>query len=105
VLAFLTIVLCGLFISKSSRDNFGLLLGSGISCLIGLQAVINIGVVTSALPNKGLPLPFVSYGGSSLLVMLGCVGLLLSIARQARAPESIAARSPAGVENPALQTS
>ena len=64
-----------------------MLLGSGITFLIGLQAFINIGVVTSALPNKGLPLPFISYGGSNLLIMLASVGLLLSIARQAREAE------------------
>jgi cell division protein FtsW len=46
-----------------------------------MQAFINIGVVTSALPNKGLPLPFVSYGGSSLLLMLIAIGVLISIAR------------------------
>src|SRR5206468_1081183 len=87
IAAFVTIVLCGIFIARNSRDTFGLLLGSGISFLIGLQAFINIGVVTSALPNKGLPLPFVSYGGSNLLIMLTCVGLLFSIARQSRARE------------------
>ncbi|HEY9173739.1 MAG TPA: putative lipid II flippase FtsW [Verrucomicrobiae bacterium] len=86
VVAFITIVLCGLYISLNASDTFGLLLGSGITFLIGLQAFINIGVVTSALPNKGLPLPFISYGGSSLLVMLTCVGLLLSVARRARVP-------------------
>ncbi len=86
VVAFIAIVLCGLYISLNASDTFGLLLGSGITFLIGLQAFINIGVVTSALPNKGLPLPFISYGGSSLLVMLTCVGLLLSIARRARVP-------------------
>ena len=56
----------------------------GITFLIGFQAFINIGVVTSALPNKGLPLPFISYGGSSLVMMLSCVGVLVSIARHAR---------------------
>ena len=66
-----------------------MLLGSGITFLIGLQAFINIGVVTSALPNKGLPLPFISYGGSNLLIMLASVGLLLSIARQAREADGV----------------
>jgi cell division protein FtsW len=64
------------------------LLGVGITFLIGLQAFVNIGVVTGALPNKGLPLPFISHGGSNLLLMLTCVGLLLSIARQAREAET-----------------
>jgi cell division protein FtsW len=84
VLAFVAIVLCGVYIALRARDNFGLMLGCGITFLIGCQAFINIGVVTSALPNKGLPLPFISYGGSNLLMMLTCVGILLSIARQAR---------------------
>ncbi len=83
VVAFLAILICGIIIAWNARDTFGLLLGSGISFLLGLQAFINIGVVTSALPNKGLPLPFISYGGSNLLLMLTCVGLLLSIARRA----------------------
>jgi cell division protein FtsW len=85
--AFVAIVFCGIYIAMNSADTFGLLLGSGITFLIGLQAFINIGVVTGALPNKGLPLPFISYGGSNLLMMLTCVGLLLSIARRARETE------------------
>jgi cell division protein FtsW len=89
VAAFVVIVICGIYIACHARDTFGLLLGSGITFLIGLQAAINIGVVTGALPNKGLPLPFISYGGSNLLAMLACVGLLLSIARQARVTESV----------------
>ncbi len=88
IAAFVVIVFCGIHIATSAADTFGLLLGSGITFLIGLQAFINIGVVTSALPNKGLPLPFISYGGSNLLITLICVGLLLSIARQARETDS-----------------
>ncbi len=87
VVAFVAIVICGIYIALRAPDTFGLLLGSGLTFLIGLQAFINIGVVTSALPNKGLPLPFISYGGSNLLMMLGSVGLLLSIARRAHVPE------------------
>jgi cell division protein FtsW len=88
VVAFLVVVLCGIYIALNARDTFGFLLGSGITFLIGLQAFINIGVVTSALPNKGLPLPFISYGGSNLLAMLTCIGLLFSIARQSGAREA-----------------
>jgi cell division protein FtsW len=79
--AFIVFIICGVYIAWHARDVFGLLLGSGITFLIGMQAFINIGVVTSALPNKGLPLPFVSYGGSSLLLMLIAIGVLISIAR------------------------
>jgi len=84
VLAFMAIVICGLYIAWNARDRFGMVLGTGITFLIGLQAFINIGVVTSALPNKGLPLPFISYGGSSLVMTLGSVGILLSIASYSR---------------------
>jgi len=94
VAGFAAVLLCGIYISANAGDTFGLLLGTGISFLIGLQAFINIGVVTSALPNKGLPLPFISYGGSNLLMMLICIGLLLSIARQA--PPAGAASDPLG---------
>ena len=103
VLAFIAIVVCGLVIAWNSRDTFGILLGSGITFLIGLQAFINIGVVTSALPNKGLPLPFISYGGSNLLIMLTSVGVLLSIARQVRATEALPARVRSDDEVPAGQ--
>ena len=79
VVAFVAIVLCGLYISLNAREPFGLLLGSGITFLIGLQAFINLGVVTSALPNKGLPLPFISYGGSAMFTLLGAIGLLMNV--------------------------
>jgi cell division protein FtsW len=94
VAAFVVIVVCGIYIALRAPDTFGFLLGCGLTFLIGLQAFINIGVVTSALPNKGLPLPFISYGGSNLLAMLVCVGLLFSIARRTR--ESQPAYEPLG---------
>jgi len=87
VSGFVVIVICGLYIAAHARDTFGMLLAAGITLLIGSQAFINIGVVTSTLPNKGIALPFISYGGSSLLAMLGCIGLLFSVARQGRVPE------------------
>ncbi len=102
VVAFVVLVICGTYIAYRSSDSFGLLLGSGITFLIGLQAFINIGVVTSTLPNKGLPLPFISYGGSNLLMMLASVGLLFSIARRARVVHAVAgtALEPAGIPSP-----
>jgi cell division protein FtsW len=97
VIAFVLILVCGLYIASRAQDRFGMLVGSGISFLIGMQAFINIGVVTSALPNKGLSLPFISYGGSSLLTMLTCVGILLSIARFAKDRETVKSEASIGV--------
>jgi cell division protein FtsW len=82
VFLFVVIIVCGMMIALHAKDRFGLLLGCGIVSLIGLQAAVNIGVTTSLLPNKGLPLPFVSYGGSNLAACLFGIGLLLSIYRQ-----------------------
>ncbi len=91
VFIFAVLVISGVCIAARARDHFGFLLGAGITFLIGLQAFINIGVVTNTLPNKGLALPFISYGGSSLLVMLVSVGVLASIARRGGEAESLAA--------------
>jgi cell division protein FtsW len=99
VLAFIAITVCGVYIAWNSTDTFGMLIASGITFLIGFQAIINIGVVTSALPNKGLSLPFISYGGSNLVVMLAGVGLLLNVARHAplRGNDSRPLLDPSGV--------
>jgi cell division protein FtsW len=82
VFLFVVIVVCGMMIALHAKDRFGLLLGCGIVSLLGLQAAVNIGVTTSLLPNKGLPLPFISYGGSNLAACLFGIGILLNIYRQ-----------------------
>ena len=86
VLVFVTIGVFGMLIATQAPDRFGKLLGFGVVGLICLQAALNIGVTTAVLPNKGLPLPFVSYGGSNLLFCLLSVGLLLNIYRQGKEP-------------------
>ncbi len=82
VFLFVVVVVCGMMIALHAKDRFGLLLACGIISLIGLQAAVNIGVTTSLLPNKGLPLPFISYGGSNVMACLLSVGILLNIYRQ-----------------------
>jgi cell division protein FtsW len=84
VFGYLLIVTCGILIALHAKDRFGTLLGMGCTVILGLQAAINIGVTTSLLPNKGLPLPFISYGGSNLFFCLVCVGILINIYRQGK---------------------
>lgn len=83
ILAFMVILFCGIYIAWNAADTFGMLIATGITFLIAMQVVINIGVVTGSLPNKGLALPFISYGGSNLVIMMGCIGLLINIGRHA----------------------
>ncbi len=78
---FICFIWQGARIAKRTLDPFGYYLSIGIVSLIGLQAVINIGVSIGALPTKGLPLPFISYGGSSLVFNMIAVALLLNISR------------------------
>ena len=73
----------GLRASALTRDLFGRYLAVGITSMVALQAFINISVVLGMMPTKGIPLPLVSYGGSSLFVTLACVGVLLNITKQA----------------------
>ena len=74
----------GVLIAMRAPDMFGSLLAIGITTLIGTQAIMNIAVVTSSMPNTGVPLPFFSYGGTSLVILLCSVGILLNISRQSK---------------------
>lgn len=82
VAAFVVLVFAGMCISAYAPNRFGKLLGFGLTFLLGLEALLNMGVTTALLPNKGLPLPFVSYGGSSLLAAMIAIGILINIHRQ-----------------------
>lgn len=84
ILLFTGLVLMGIRASLKANDPFGCHLALGITSMIGLQAIINMGVVMGLLPTKGLPLPFVSYGGTSLLVNMIGVGILISITARGR---------------------
>jgi cell division protein FtsW len=82
VAAFAFFCFRGLRAAWNTRDNFARLLAVGITAMIGIQAFFNISVVLGLLPTKGIPLPFISYGGSSLIVTLASVGVLLNITQQ-----------------------
>ena len=71
----------GLLTSMKAENTFGSLLAVGITSLIGIQAIINMAVVTASMPVTGMSLPFISYGGTALLIVIGCVGILLNISR------------------------
>lgn len=82
ILAFLSLFGRGLKIAKSASDREGMLLATGIVSFLAIQAIINLAAMVSLLPLTGVPLPFVSYGGSSLVVAFGSMGILLNISRQ-----------------------
>ena len=71
-----------------AQDKFGCLIAVGLTVQVGLQALLNVAVVTNTIPNTGISLPFFSYGGSSLLMLLAQVGVLLSISRNANIEKS-----------------
>ena len=81
ILLFAVLIWRGIKIAMNAKDAFGMLVATGITAVIAFQSIINIGVVTNTIPNTGQPLPFVSYGGTSLLFLMGMVGILLNISR------------------------
>lgn len=82
VLLFLVVIWRGIRIAMRAKDIYGTLVAVGITSVIALQAIINIAVVSGSMPVTGVPLPFISYGGSALLFNLMAVGILLNISRQ-----------------------
>ena len=86
VVMFFLLVQRALRIAMAAQDAFGRYLALGIAMLFGIQATVNMGVVTGLLPTKGLALPFISYGGSSLLINLFAVGILLNISAGLKIP-------------------
>lgn len=79
--SYLVICVCGYLVAMNAKDRFGMLIGFGFITTILLQAAVNIGMTTSLLPNKGMPLPFISFGGSNLMICLFMVGILINIHR------------------------
>jgi cell division protein FtsW len=103
---FLMLLVRGVYISIRARDKFGSMLAMGVTVQIALQAFLHIAVNINAIPSTGISLPFFSYGGSSLCMLLGQVGVLLSVSRKAkqasalgRAPREAAVPAPAAAEN------
>lgn len=81
LIIFICLVIRGIMISVHAKDKFGQMLGVGLSAQIGLQVILNILVITDWLPNTGISLPFFSYGGSSLIILMAQMGIILSISR------------------------
>ena len=90
IAAFAAFAFAGFTVALRCRDPFGKLLAAGITSLVCGQAAVNLAAVLGVAPLTGIPLPFVSYGGSSLVVLLACVGILLNIAGDERAPQRAA---------------
>lgn len=99
----LVVVWRGFRIARQARDSFGFLLALGVTCWLGFQSLINIAVITAVVPFTGITLPFISYGGSSLLVSLVGVGILLNVSRDAAIPKRLQPKRWATVRNMATR--
>lgn len=81
IILFLVLIFRGFKIAEKARDNFGRILAFGLTTLIAVQAIINLSAMVSLMPLTGVPLPFISYGGSALVVNLAAIGILLNISK------------------------
>ena len=95
---FMMLVIRGLTIAHRTRDRFGSLLAAGLTCMIGVQAILNLAVVTSSVPATGVPLPFISYGGSSLVFVMLAVGMILNVSQY---PTAVSTEEPKRERTPA----
>jgi cell division protein FtsW len=92
VILFLCLAFRGFRLARRTQDMYGALLATGITTWLVLQAMVNIGATTGTIPYTGVPLPFISYGSSSLVVSMAAIGVLLNISRYTREPEMSALR-------------
>ena len=83
VILFALLVWRGYVIAIRAQDKFGTMLAVGLTTQVGLQALLNIAVVTNTIPNTGISLPFFSYGGTALMMLLAQMGVILSVSRRA----------------------
>lgn len=88
IIIFMVLIWRGIRIALSIEDAFGCFLASGITALVTVQSLIHIAVVTSSIPTTGITLPFVSYGGTSLMIYMSAIGILLNISRHANLDRS-----------------
>jgi cell division protein FtsW len=86
IVGFVILIARGLAVARRTQDWFGSLLAAGMTCMLGVQALLNVAVVSGTVPATGVPLPFISYGGSSLLFTALAVGIILNVSQHPRGP-------------------
>ena len=82
ITVFLVLIWRGITVAMEAKDTYGTLIAVGITSVIAIQCAINIAVVTGSMPVTGVPLPFISYGGTSLAITMAAMGILLNVSRQ-----------------------
>lgn len=103
LLLFLAVFVCGMYVSMHASDRLGGLLAFGMTFLVAVQAIVNIGVVTGCLPTKGLALPLISYGGTNLISALTAIGIIMNVAivtmrdERRRSPRVVPVKTPDAV--------